>query len=171
MTITRIPAIILASLLVVSISGCAKQGRTTATSAPGTVATAANTESAEPAREVVFQQKLACSNIAKSYGFVATSPREHPYVQQRNCYSATLNTCIVEYRAQDDSATIFDALTGEVLVEFLNYPGNADQINLAPRLGITAPPASATTTAEEGVTPQKVDYDRWSAHLFEGCAR
>jgi len=82
-----------------------------------------------------------------------------------------INTCIIEYAAEDDSATIFDALTSEARVEYLNYPGNADQINLASRIGAATPPATATTTAEEGVTPQRVDYLRWSAHLFEACAR
>ncbi|MFA6959104.1 MAG: hypothetical protein WC538_24790, partial [Thermoanaerobaculia bacterium] len=71
----------------------------------------------------------------------------------------------------DDSATIFDALTGDVLVEYLNYPGTADQINVAPRIGTAAPPATTTTTAEEGVTPPRVDHERWSTHIFEGCAK
>ncbi|MFA6959029.1 MAG: hypothetical protein WC538_24415, partial [Thermoanaerobaculia bacterium] len=93
------------------------------------------------------------------------------YLLRRNCYSEALNTCVVEYQAQDDSATIFDALTGDVLVEYLNYPGTADQINVAPRIGTAAPPATATTTAEEGTTPQRLDYERWSTHLFEGCAK
>lgn len=174
MKIAHASALVAASLLAISLGACSKQQGSAQTPATGTSQATATTGAAELPREIVFQQKVACSNAARAFGFTATSPREHPYLLRRNCYSATLNTCIVEYVAQDESATIFDSLTGEVLVEYLNYPGPADQLNLAARFGATAPPApapTATTTAEEGVTPQRVDYERWSSHLFEGCAR
>lgn len=167
----RLASVVFASLLVLTFGSCSKQ-KSVETPPSGVTAPVRSAPAAgELPREIVFQQKVACSNAARAFGFTATSPREHPYLLRRNCYSEALNTCVVEYRAQDDSATIFDALTGDVLVEYLNYPGNADQINVAPRIGTGAPPATATTTAEEGTTPQRLDYERWSTHLFEGCGR
>lgn len=170
----RIPSLVVASLIAVSFGACSKQEGTSAT--PSAPSAGPATVAASPApealpRDVVFRQKLACSDAAKSFGFVATSPRGNAYVLGRNCYSATLNTCIVEYTSLDNSATIFDALTGEKLVEFLNFPGTADQINLASRIGVVTPATAATSTAEEGDTPQRVEFLRWSTHLFEACAR
>ncbi len=168
----KLYSVAVASLLALTLGSCSKQKAPEAPQpAAGNTPARSTAAAAEIPREIVFQQKVACSNAARAFGFTATSPREHPYLLRRNCYSEALNTCVVEYQAQDDSATIFDALTGDVLVEYLNYPGNADRINVAARIGTGAPPTTATTTAEEGVTPQRVDYERWSTHLFEGCAR
>lgn len=167
----RIPTLVLSALVAVSLSACAKKEGATPSPVTGTAAAAASPGPTELPRDVVFRQKLACSETARAFGFVATSPRGNGYALRRNCYSATLNTCIVEYTALDESATIFDALTGEVLVEYLNFPGPDDKLNLASRIGVASATAAPTTTGEEAETPQRVEFHRWSAHLFEACAR
>ena len=141
----RIPTLVLSTLVVVSLSACAKKEGATAPPATGTAAAAAIGAPAELPRDVVFRQKLACSDTARAFSFVATSPRGNGYALRRNCYSATLNTCIVEYTSLDESATIFDALTGEVLVEYLNFPGPDDKPNIASRIGV----ASARTSRNQ----------------------
>lgn len=167
----RIPTLFLSALVIVSLSACTKKEGATAPPATGTAAAAASPGQAELPRDVVFRQKLACSDTARAFGFVGTSPRGNGYTLRRNCYSATLNTCIVEYTSLDESATIFDALTGEVLVEYLNFPGPDDKFNIASRIGVASATATATSTAEEAETPQRIEFQRWSAHLFEACAR
>lgn len=165
---------LLLPLVALALGSCSKPGAPAAAPAASGVPAAATSDAqANAARERAFDQKVACASAARAFAFTAMSPRNHPYVLKRNCYSAALNSCIVEYAALDESATIFDALTGEVLVEYLNFPGPGDQINVSQRVGTAtqAAPASATTTAEEGATPQRLDYERLSIQLFEGCAR
>jgi hypothetical protein len=153
---------------VVLPAGC-RQAATQRPAVPAENAPVADTQSNESDSD--FDRKVACFDASNAFRYDAVSPRDGVYEMKRSCYVLALETCVVEYVAPDGSATIFDMLTREPLVVYLNYPGLADEIELSDRLSRLPEKEHSTEASGEDMTPERREYERRAVQIFEACAR